>query len=868
MTRTPYFTPEQRRKLESHFSDLHEESSTPGDGSPAEGATSASSNYDEAAAAHVCWRLCQKAEARSLDIRKVFRSFDDNLDGLLQASELKRGCSYLGLDLTNAEVANLAIHLGGSATQPVTYDDFESKSRFRAEHPASMVAHKGMAGEYSGCYDPEDYLGAEERKMRDLRDIYRLPKNDILCQIARKVEQQQTQFNARKTFRKMALDRDGYITKGEFDRSLQELGFHLSDDVLAELFHSFDPRDEGRVDYTSFACAIDPSCGSTRPLVVEDGVMVALPHRRKKVDHTGSAITRPYAIEADPDAMIKEHNAYIVPKNDLLWQLAMKAESRGKNGNFVRNAFRKLSHAPTHMLTKSEFKKGLRIVFGIDLKEEDFAELMRMFDKNGTGYINYVEFARLVNPAHYAGQSTGSELTLEEEEQRISARRVPRVLKKVAERAAFKRNGLRMAFRGCDLNHDNLVSTKEVRAVVRDILNLDLSDEEFAGLMKDFDPQGTGKVDHNEFVTCVLNFDHRTNKIKLHEQWQPSPISNYRRNQRKSLSSKKASEFIWQLALKMQAKGKTTRDIFRKYDRDHDGKLGFEELRMCIESLGWQLKPRVLKEVMNEIDVDGTGEVDYMEIAKLVEVEGALRNRLDLKDIEREEKANVPMQKTQYGMVLAVQKDDLIYQISQKIEEKVGFSAAPRLFASCVNRRGTKGKDDRVGFVSEEDFVEVVMRLGWSLTADNVKELKSRMSCFNDGMVDYMDFLETLRLVELRYNTLTPLKDDYARGGQLAFDEDEEDKDGTPTKTKEDILERVADMWPGQPGFTSLKHFYAFDPRRDGILSSSKFRMAIRIAGCHLSDFEYSRLMKVLGLDDDDDVNYHSFLQAVESVQQ
>ena len=44
--------------------------------------------------------------------------------------------------------------------------------------------------------------------------------------------------------------------------------------------------------------------------------------------------------------------------------------------------------------------------------------------------------------------------------------------------------------------------------------------------------------------------------------------------------------------------------------------------------------------------------------------------------------------------------------------------------------------------------------------------------------------------------------------------------------------------------------------------------MAIRIAGCHLSDFEYSRLMKVLGLDDDDDVNYHSFLQAVESVQQ
>lgn len=100
----------------------------------------------------------------------------------------------------------------------------------------------------------------------------------------------------------------------------------------------------------------------------------------------------------------------------------------------------------------------------------------------------------------------------------------------------------------------------------------------------------------------------------------------------------------------------------------------------------------------------------------------------------------------------------------------------------------------------------------------------------------------------------------------MIFDEDEEDKEDTP-KGKEDILERVAKMWPDKPGFTSLKHFYAFDPRRDGILSSSKFRMAIRIAGCHLKDFEYSRLMKVLGIEEDEDVNYHMFLEAIEAVE-
>ncbi|QDZ24603.1 hypothetical protein HOP50_14g71420 [Chloropicon primus] len=864
MTRTPYFTPEQRRKLESHFSELHEEaSSTPGDGSPRD---YDAGSYDEATAAHLCWIICQKAESRSLDIRKLFRSFDEDLDGLLQEGELKEACSYLGVDLESVELHNLVTHLGGSRTKPISYDDIESKSRFRAENPATAVAFEGMAGEYSGHYDPNDYLGTNDAG-RDLRDIYRLPKSDILCQIARKIEQKRTQFTALKTFRSMDGNRDGFITKGEFDRGLQELGFHLGDEVLAELFSRFDPRKTEKIDYTHFASVIDPSCKSIRPLVVEDGVMVALPHRKKKVTHTGGAIQRPYGIEADPDAMIKEHNAYIVPKNDLLWQLAMKAEAKGKNGNFVRNVFRRLSHAPTHMLNKREFRKGLKIVFGIDIKDDEFNQLMLQFDKNNTGFINYVEFARLVNPAHYAGQSTGSELTMEEEEARIAARRIPRVLKKVAERAEVKKNGLMMAFRGCDHNHDNLISTKAVRNVIRDILNLDLSDDDFENLMEEFDPQKTGKLDHNEFVTCVLNFDHRTNKIKLHEAWQPSPISNYRRNLKTSAISKQASEFIWQLSLKMQAKGKSTRDIFRKYDRDHDGKLGFEELRMCIESLGWQLKPRVLQEVMNEIDVDGTGEVDYMEIAKLVEVEGALRNRLDLKDISKKAKG-AEIQKTEYGMVLAVQKDDLIYQISQKIEEKIGFSAAPRLFASCKSRASmqVKGKDDRVGFVSEGDFREVVMRLGWTLTDDNVSELKRRMDCFKDNMVDYMDFLETLRLVELRYNTLTPMKDSYARGSQMVFEEDEDEKDDTP-KAKEDILERVANMWPDRPGFTSLKHFFAFDPLRCGILSSSKFRMAIRIAGCHLSDFEYSRLMKVLGINDDDDVNYHSFLSAIESLE-
>ena len=91
MTRTPYFTPEQRRKLESQFSELSEEATTAGE--EIQEYDEDVLQYNEAAAAHLVWVLCQKAEARSLDIRKIFRSFDNNLDGLLEYVELKQANS-------------------------------------------------------------------------------------------------------------------------------------------------------------------------------------------------------------------------------------------------------------------------------------------------------------------------------------------------------------------------------------------------------------------------------------------------------------------------------------------------------------------------------------------------------------------------------------------------------------------------------------------------------------------------------------------------------------------------------------------------------------------------------------------------------
>ena len=647
-----FVTPDQRRNLETRFDTMSVGGVNSANIQMATKETDIA--YSEATATHILWVLIQKAEAKSMDVQKVLRSFDEDGDGLLNYKEFFRASAYLGLELTPHDLQNVITHLGGSKEKPIDYSSIESKSQ--AIPPTTHG------------------YNTSPQAVKDMTNTYRLPKSDILCQIARKIEQKRRRFTVLKTFRRMDSDRDGYITKGEFDRGLQEVGFHLSVDVLSELFDRFDLLHIGKIDYTQFANIIDPSSKSKSRVLEDDGVLISMPGRKRKIEPQNKGkIERPYGLETDPNVMIKEHNAYLVPKTDLLWQLAMKAEAKGRNGNFVRNVFRKFDSSQNGTVSSDEFRKGLNTVFGIEVKDDDFDELMKRFDPVNSGYVNYVEFARLINPAHYAGQSTGRMLT-PSEKIALTQQKQPPVLQKIARKLQVKRNGIRMAFRGFDDNHDCLVTTKELRQVLFDILNIELTDEEFSTLVSIFDPDGTGRIDHNEFVCCVDSYDHNSKQFKLHDLWNPSPVSAYRRRAYESTISETTLDFLWKISVKMQERKKSTREIFRKYDRNHDGKLSLEELRDCIESLGWSLKNEILEDVFSEMDITKDGEVDYRELVKFIEVEDLRRNRLEFKSIQERE---VTPPSLRARPSLSVQKSDLIYQLSQKIEEKVCYLNFP-----------------------------------------------------------------------------------------------------------------------------------------------------------------------------------------------
>ncbi|KAL9661810.1 hypothetical protein QQ045_026638 [Rhodiola kirilowii] len=60
------------------------------------------------------------------------------------------------------------------------------------------------------------------------------------------------------------------------------------------------------------------------------------------------------------------------------------------------------------------------------------------------------------------------------------------------------------------------------------------------------------------------------------------------------------------------------RDVFRYFDRDGDGKVSAEELREYFVSVGEYMSPKEAKEIINELDTDGDGMLDFQDFLNVM----------------------------------------------------------------------------------------------------------------------------------------------------------------------------------------------------------------------------------------------------------
>ncbi|CAG9313838.1 CDPK1_15 [Blepharisma stoltei] len=131
---------------------------------------------------------------------------------------------------------------------------------------------------------------------------------------------------------------------------------------------------------------------------------------------------------------------------------------------------------------------------------------------------------------------------------------------------------LAKSFKQLDVNNDGRLSKDEVINGFSQIeIKIPIQIDE---LMERCDIDGNGFIDYNEFITVTLNWEQSLSKQRL-------------------------------LA------------AFESYDKDHSGKITVNELKWLLDD-GDEDTDYIWKEILEEVDLNGDGEIDFLEFEKMM----------------------------------------------------------------------------------------------------------------------------------------------------------------------------------------------------------------------------------------------------------
>lgn len=145
---------------------------------------------------------------------------------------------------------------------------------------------------------------------------------------------------------------------------------------------------------------------------------------------------------------------------------------------------------------------------------------------------------------------------------------------------------LKAEFLALDENGDGTISKDELAKILREVKSkLNMTEKDIQRILYDFDQDGSGTIEVNEFLVAMAN--------------------------------KKDRDFI----IKAFTNRSSIRKQFVKFDKDKNGWIDKKEFKKCLETT---TKTKLTKEqidtIMKRTDQNGDGKIDYDEFIKAMTV--------------------------------------------------------------------------------------------------------------------------------------------------------------------------------------------------------------------------------------------------------
>merc|ERR1712241_1118798 len=87
------------------------------------------------------------------------------------------------------------------------------------------------------------------------------------------------------------------------------------------------------------------------------------------------------------------------------------------------------------------------------------------------------------------------------------------------------------------------------------------------------------------------------------------------------------NEFIEMMLRRDSKIEEDVRHAFRVFDRDGDGLISAEELKLTMNNLGEPLTDHEVRSMIEEADLDGDGRINFQEFARLMQTQQQQQNR-------------------------------------------------------------------------------------------------------------------------------------------------------------------------------------------------------------------------------------------------
>jgi Ca2+-binding EF-hand superfamily protein len=187
------------------------------------------------------------------------------------------------------------------------------------------------------------------------------------------------------------------------------------------------------------------------------------------------------------------------------------------------------------------------------------------------------------------------------------------------------------------------------------------------------------------------------------------------------------------------------RSTFDDFDADKSGEVDLNELVAMCAAMEMKVPKKTLKKLMDHVDSDGSGSVDFVEFVEMMEIgkRGMMSNifyeMAHKHEIMADEKRRSVMKKRQAALakkVIALEKKSLKSSMradAKKTLSKLELAACKKTFET-INIDGS-------GALDEEELREAFKTLGLELSKKEVRHVFKKVDIDGDGTLDMDEYI-------------------------------------------------------------------------------------------------------------------------------